>query len=87
MVRGVVDAAPEAIDEDSPNLAEAVSLAKAMVNDLINLVSREMIQLHGGIGMTDADNAGFYLKRARTLEVSFGTSAYHRERHARIKGL
>ena len=87
MVRGVVDAALEAIDEDSPNTAEMVSLAKTMVNDLINLVSREMIQLHGGIGMTDAHDAGFYLKRARTLEASFGTSAYHRERYARLKGL
>lgn len=87
MVRGVVDAALEAIDADSPNTAEMVSLAKAMVNDLINLVSREMIQLHGGIGMTDAHDAGFYLKRARTLEASFGTSAYHRERYARLKGL
>ena len=46
-----------------------------------------MIQLHGGIGMTDAHDAGFYLKRARTLEASFGTSAYHRERYARLKGL
>lgn len=87
MVRGVVDAALEAIDDDSSNTAEMVSLAKTMVNDLVNLVSREMIQLHGGIGMTDAHDAGFYLKRARTLEASFGTSAYHRERYARLKGI
>lgn len=87
MVRGVVDAALEAIDDDSSDTAEMVSQAKTMVNDLVNLVSREMIQLHGGIGMTDAHDAGFYLKRARTLEASFGTSAYHRERYARLKGI
>jgi alkylation response protein AidB-like acyl-CoA dehydrogenase len=87
MARGTVDAALNAIDANSPDTAEMVSLAKATINDLVNLVSREMIQMHGGIGMTDAHDAGFYIKRARTLEASFGTSAYHRERYAKIKGV
>ena len=46
-----------------------------------------MIQMHGGIGMTDAHDAGFYLKRARALESAFGTSAYHRERYGRLFGI
>jgi hypothetical protein len=37
--------------------------------------------------MTDAHDAGFYLKRARVLEAAFGSSAYHRERYARIVGV
>ena len=32
---------------------------------LVHLVSNEMVQMHGGIGMTDAHDAGLYLKRAR----------------------
>ena len=87
MARGTVDAALNAIDANSPDTAEMVSLAKATINDLVNLVSREMLQMHGGIGMTDAHDAGFYIKRARTLEAAFGTSAYHRERYAKIKGV
>jgi len=87
LARPTVDEALTAIDNDAPDVSEMASLAKAVANDLVNLVTREMIQLHGGIGMTDAHDAGFYIKRARTLEASFGSSAYHRERFARLKGV
>jgi len=87
LARPTVDEALTAIDNDAPDVSEMASLAKAVANDLVNLVTREMIQLHGGIGMTDAHDAGFYIKRARTLEASFGSSAYHRERFARLKGI
>jgi hypothetical protein len=42
--------------------------------------------MHGGIGMTDECDAGFFLKRARALEALFGNQAYHRERYARALG-
>ena len=87
LARPTVDEALTAIDTDAPDVSEMASLSKATANDLVNLVTREMIQLHGGIGMTDAHDAGFYIKRARTLEASFGSSAYHRERFARLKGI
>ena len=51
-----------------------------------HLVSNEMVQMHGGIGMTDAHDAGFYLKRARAAEAAFGNQAFHRDRYARIQG-
>src|SRR3712207_7985813 len=53
-----------AIDNDSPDVPELVSLAKAKMGDTFHLVSNEMVQMHGGIGMTDAHDAGFYLKRS-----------------------
>ncbi len=87
LARPTVDEALTSIDIDAPDVSEMASLAKATANDLVNYVTREMIQLHGGIGMTDAHDAGFYIKRARTLEASFGSSAYHRERFARLKGI
>jgi alkylation response protein AidB-like acyl-CoA dehydrogenase len=87
LARPTVDEALTSIDADAPDVSEMASLAKATANDLVNYVTREMIQLHGGIGMTDAHDAGFYIKRARTLEASFGSSAYHRERFARLKGI
>ena len=87
LARPTIDEALQAIDDNSPEVSELVSLAKTAANDFVNYATREMIQLHGGIGMTDAHDAGFYLKRARVLEAAFGSSAYHRERYARLIGV
>jgi alkylation response protein AidB-like acyl-CoA dehydrogenase len=84
--RSAVEAALAAIDADSPDVPELVSLAKAKMGDTFHLVSNEMVQMHGGIGMTDAHDAGFYLKRARAAEAAFGNQAYHRDRYAKIQG-
>ena len=86
LARSVVEAALQAIDADSPDVPELVSLAKAKMGDTFHLVSNEMVQMHGGIGMTDAHDAGFYLKRARAAEAAFGNQAFHRDRYARIQG-
>jgi alkylation response protein AidB-like acyl-CoA dehydrogenase len=86
LARSCVEAALTAIDNDSPDAAELVSLAKAKMGDTLHLVSNEMVQMHGGIGMTDAHDAGLYLKRARAQEATFGGQAYHRDRYARLQG-
>jgi alkylation response protein AidB-like acyl-CoA dehydrogenase len=86
LARSAVEAALAALDADSPDVPELVSLAKAKMGDTFHLVSNEMVQMHGGIGMTDEHDAGFYLKRARACEVAFGNQAYHRDRYARIQG-
>jgi alkylation response protein AidB-like acyl-CoA dehydrogenase len=84
--RSAVEAALQAIDDRANNVPEMVSLAKARIGDTLHLVSSEMVQMHGGIGMTDAHDAGFYLKRARVCEAAFGGQSYHRDRYARIHG-
>ena len=86
LARSAVEAALQAIDADSPDVPELVSLSKAKRGDVFHLVSNEMVQMHGGIGMTDAHDAGFYLKRARAAEAAFGSPSYHRDRYARING-
>ena len=86
LARSCVEAALTAIDNDAPDVAELVSLAKAKVGDTLHLVSNEMVQMHGGIGMTDAHDAGLYLKRARAAEATFGGQSYHRDRYARLQG-
>ena len=86
LARSAVEAALQAIDADSPDVPELVSLSKATMGDVFHLVSNEMVQMHGGIGMTDAHDAGFYLKRARAAEAAFGSQSYHRDRYARING-
>jgi alkylation response protein AidB-like acyl-CoA dehydrogenase len=86
LMRSAVEGALEAIDSGRANVSQEVSLAKAVAGDTLNLVSREMVQLHGGIGMTDEHDAGFYLKRGRVLETMWGNAAWHRERFARMNG-
>jgi alkylation response protein AidB-like acyl-CoA dehydrogenase len=71
---------------DGQKVAGAVSLAKARAGDTMHLVTNEMIQMHGGIGMTDAHDSGFYIKRARVLETQYGSSAFHRDRWAKLNG-
>jgi alkylation response protein AidB-like acyl-CoA dehydrogenase len=85
LMRSAVEGALNAVDAGG-DLAMLASLAKATANDTLNLVSREMVQLHGGIGMTDEYDAGFYLKRARVLENQWGNGSFHRERFARLSG-
>jgi alkylation response protein AidB-like acyl-CoA dehydrogenase len=84
--RSAVEAALAGIDENANNIPELASLAKARIGDTLHLVSNEMVQMHGGIGMTDEHDAGLYLKRARVAEAAFGGQTYHRDRYARIHG-
>lgn len=87
LTRSAVEAALNAIDADAPDRALLVSLAKATAGDTANLATREMIQMHGGIGMTDEHDAGVYIKRSRVLEAAWGSAAWHRERFGRLIGI
>ncbi len=86
LVRSAVMAAARALDEGSPEARALVSLAKARASDAAVLVANEAVQMHGGIGMTDEHDIGFYFKRARVAECTFGDAAYHRDRWARLLG-
>lgn len=86
LARSCAEGALQAIDAGADDVAELTSLAKAKVGDYLHEMSCELIQIHGGIGMTDEYDAGFYLKRARALEAIYGNQAFHRERYARILG-
>jgi alkylation response protein AidB-like acyl-CoA dehydrogenase len=86
LARSCVEAALGALDDAAPNARELVSLAKAKVGATLQLVTNEAVQMHGGMGMTDAHDVGLYLKRARVADAMFGSVAYHRERYARLRG-
>jgi hypothetical protein len=36
--------------------------------------------------MTDEHDIGFFLKRARAAEMTFGDAGYHRDRFAQLRG-
>jgi alkylation response protein AidB-like acyl-CoA dehydrogenase len=84
--RSCVEAALTAIDNNAPDIAELASLAKTKTGDVLQLVTNEMIQMHGGVGMADEHDAGLYLKRARAAEATYGNQSYHRDRYARLNG-
>lgn len=86
LTRSCVEAALNAIDKNANDVAALCSLAKARASDTWHLVSNEMVQMHGGIGMTDAHDAGLYLKRARVAEAAFGGASFHRDRYAKLMG-
>ena len=86
LTRSCVAAALDALDDGAADIPALASLAKARAGDTLHLVSNEAVQLHGGIGMTDAFDAGLYLKRARVLETLYGSAGWHRDRSARLEG-
>ena len=84
--KSVVLEALSCLDDDSEQVGELASLAKGRLNDTYNLVSSEGVQMHGGIGMTDEYEIGFFMKRSRVCEHSLGNSAFHRDRYGVIQG-
>jgi alkylation response protein AidB-like acyl-CoA dehydrogenase len=89
LTRSCVIAALAALDQnaDDRKIAELASLAKARAGETVHLITNEMIQMHGGIGMTDAHDSGLYIKRARVLEHLYGGASFHRDRYAMLAGI
>jgi len=86
LTRSCVLAALDALDRESGSVAEYASLAKARACETLHDATNEMVQLHGGIGMTDEHDAGLYLKRARVAEALYGGASFHRDRYASLLG-
>jgi len=86
LCKSVVADALEAIDQRRNDVAQAASLAKARVGATFNEVSSEAVQMHGGIGVTDEYEIGFFLKRARVADATFGNVAFHSQRYAELEG-
>ncbi len=72
---------PSATAKDRACMA---SLAKAKLSEVSERVSNEGIQMHGGIGMTDEFDIGFFLKRARVAQQFLGDASFHRDRYATL---
>jgi acyl-CoA dehydrogenase len=84
LCKSIVMSALQRIDEDTDDLSALASAAKAKACEVAELVTNEAIQMHGGIGMTDECDIGFYIKRARVAQQTFGGRSYHMHRFARL---
>lgn len=86
VARAAVLKAQQRLDAGDPRADEAVSVAKAMAGLASTLAVQEGVQMHGGIGMTDEYDIGFYMKRGRVLAELFGDTNYHADAIARAGG-
>ena len=86
MTRSAVLAAVSALDQTANDASALVSLAKCKANETLFLCSNEGVQMHGGIGMTDEHEIGFFMKRSRVAQASFGDTSFCRDRYAALMG-
>jgi acyl-CoA dehydrogenase len=82
LARSVTLKALTALDAGDSQAPFFVALAKAKAGEVAKLATNEAVQMHGGIGMTDEYDIGFYMKRARAAAETFGDSAFHGDRVA-----
>ncbi len=75
-----------ALDEQDERASLFASLAKAKSGEVAKLATNEGVQMHGGMGMTDDFDIGFYMKRARAAQETFGDIAFQGDRLARMLG-
>ncbi len=85
ITRAAVLKALQALDADFDKAAAAVAVAKARAGTTATRAVQEGVQMHGGMGMTDQFDIGFFMKRARVCQELFGDSNYHADQLARMK--
>jgi alkylation response protein AidB-like acyl-CoA dehydrogenase len=86
IARAAVMKAAQLLDGGSEQADLMASVAKAKVAKAARLAVQEGVQMHGGIGMTDEYDIGFYMKRDRALAEFLGDHYYHANRVAELSG-
>jgi alkylation response protein AidB-like acyl-CoA dehydrogenase len=85
ITRAAVLKALQTLDKDFANAGAAVAVAKARAGSTATSAVQEGVQMHGGMGMTDQFDIGFFMKRARVCQEMFGDSNFHADQLARMK--
>jgi alkylation response protein AidB-like acyl-CoA dehydrogenase len=85
ITRAAVLKALQTLDGDFDKAGAAVAVAKARAGSTATLAVQEGVQMHGGMGMTDQFDIGFFMKRARVCQELFGDANYHGDQLARMK--
>jgi alkylation response protein AidB-like acyl-CoA dehydrogenase len=82
--RSAVYYAAWALEQNAPDAARAVSIAKLYTSEASRTVGNRGIQVHGGMGFTWENDLHLYYRRAKASETAFGDATFHRERLARL---
>jgi alkylation response protein AidB-like acyl-CoA dehydrogenase len=85
ITRAAVLKALQTLDSRFEEAGAAVAVAKARAGATATLAVQEGVQMHGGMGMTDQFDIGFFMKRARVCQELFGDSNFHADQLARMK--
>ncbi|MBC6982702.1 acyl-CoA dehydrogenase family protein [Caulobacter sp. 17J80-11] len=86
ITRSAVLKALQTLDEQFDAAAPIVAVAKARAGTTATLAAQEAVQMHGGVGMTDEFDIGFFMKRVRVAQELFGDDAFHADRLAKLGG-
>jgi acyl-CoA dehydrogenase len=86
LCRSAVRRAFSELDGAQEEIPVLASIAKAKLSEVFEIISNEGVQMHGGIGMTDEFDIGFFLKRARVVQALLGDANFHRDRYAVLNG-
>ena len=85
ITRAAVLKALQTLDGNFENAGAAVAVAKARAGSTATIAVQEGVQMHGGMGMTDQFDIGFFMKRARVCQELFGDSNFHADQLAKMK--
>lgn len=85
ITRAAVLKALQTLDGDFDRAGASVAVAKARAGSTATRAVQEGVQMHGGMGMTDQFDIGFFMKRARVCQELFGDSNFHADQLARMK--
>jgi alkylation response protein AidB-like acyl-CoA dehydrogenase len=85
ITRAAVLKALQTLDANFDEAGAAVAVAKARAGSTATLAVSEGVQMHGGMGMTDQFDIGFFMKRARVCQELFGDANFHADQLARIR--
>ena len=69
-----------------PINGKSLRKSKSKSGEICQLASQEAIQMHGGVGMTDEYDIGFFLKRSRVADAFLGNSKFHINQFAVLRG-
>jgi alkylation response protein AidB-like acyl-CoA dehydrogenase len=84
ITKAAVLKALQTLDEHFDHAGMIVSVAKARACASATLAVQEAVQMHGGIGMTDEFDIGFFMKRVRVAQELFGDANFHADQLARL---
>lgn len=86
LARSLVMKALRSLDNEPSQAPLWIAAAKAKATAVSRFAAAEAIQLHGGVGMTDEYEIGFFYKRAQAAGEFLGDDRYHSEKVASTSG-
>lgn len=86
MTKSAVLKSLQLLDDDFECAGGVCSMAKAKSGQTAQLSTKEAIQMHGGIGVTDEYDVGLYFKRVHVTQQMFGDAGFHADRLAKRSG-